>query len=153
HLALGLSAMAAGDLKEAERRFRASVKAKPDASAFMQLGLLCLRTGRTRDAMGYFQQALQLPVNASDRRSRTLHAELLGHLRDAAGDVDEVQAAQKAYAQSLAEWEKLLPASQGPDLAAAELRRGTLLHRLGKPTEAERAFEAAMRAAPRRYDT
>jgi tetratricopeptide (TPR) repeat protein len=62
---LGACYVHQGRYGEAEKCFLEYVEIKPDAKGFIKLGLICYKTGRTREAIKYCERALEIePTNA-----------------------------------------------------------------------------------------
>src|SRR5262245_24408174 len=152
YLATGIAEMNAGNATEAEARLRESLSAKETTSAQLQLGLLLERIGRGAEAAELYKKALQTAPDAqgSDDPQR---AEILEGLGDALRMVGKAQEAAQVYEQGLAIWDRNLSRQKGMRIGLAHLRRGVLLGRLARRTDAVSAFERAMENAPELRET
>jgi tetratricopeptide (TPR) repeat protein len=152
YAAIATAAMNAGNAKDAEGYFLESLQAQTSAATLVQYGLLLERVGRPQDAAARYQQALVLATgNASgDARPR---AEIWEHIGDASRASGDRDAAQRAYEKGLLAWRELGPVAASRRAGLAPLRRGVLLGRLGRATEAKVAFREAMDAAPGARET
>ena len=144
---IGMLAMNAGHVDEAERRFQASIVRDENANALLQLGLLLERTGRPKEARPYYRRALEL--TPSHTLSDSLHrAEILEHIGSVAGAQGRIREMKTNYETALDAWSEAIGLVEGSTAALAEIRRGVLLDHLGRHDEALDAFNSAMALAP-----
>lgn len=152
YMAIGLSEMNAGNAKAAEGRFHESLDARPTAPAYLQLGMLLERTGRASEAAAHYDKALSL-VSDDDLDAARQRAELWERKGDALRASGQRDAALLAYDKSLSAWTALVPSLRQRKAGAAELRRGVLLGRLARTTDAKAAFLRAIDLAPSMRET
>jgi tetratricopeptide (TPR) repeat protein len=147
HYVVGLLELNAGNAQEAERRFEASVDAQETADAQLELGRIAEGTNRAREAVQHYRRALDLTPGEGPAGARA-RARILEFLGNAYRKSDEDQQGDRMFQQALDLW-STLTIDQNPALAAeAHVRRGILLDRLDRRTEALTAFRQAMEAAP-----
>jgi tetratricopeptide (TPR) repeat protein len=152
YLAIGIAEMNAGNIEEAEVRFRESLKAKETVEALLQLGQLLGRVGRGPQAAPLFERALEVAPdkNATDGVKR---AEILEQLGDAQRISGSVAQSVQSYQRAMALWESTMPALEGSDVGHAQIRRGILFGRLGKGDRVIECFKLAMKYAPESRET
>jgi tetratricopeptide (TPR) repeat protein len=152
YLATGIAEMNAGNASEAEARLRQSLAAKETLSGMLQLGLLLERVGRNDEAAELYRRALQ---QASEAKSGDdpQRAEILERLGDSLRMLGKQQEAAQVYEQGLAIWDRNLSRQKGMRIGLAHLRRGVLLGRLARRSDAVTAFERAMENAPELRET
>ncbi|HMI90495.1 MAG TPA: hypothetical protein VK509_03985, partial [Polyangiales bacterium] len=80
-------------------------------------------------------------------------AEILERLGDSLRMLGKQQEATQVYEQGLAIWDRNLSRQKGMRIGLAHLRRGVLLGRLARRTDAVTAFERAMENAPELRET
>ncbi|MEM1415757.1 MAG: tetratricopeptide repeat protein [Myxococcota bacterium] len=156
-LLLGMAEMNAGNTLEARLRLEASVEIEERPETLVQLGLLAERTGDAAGATRHYRRALDL-TRANGPEGEVVRARLLEHLGDAYAGQGEALQASRHYRQSLDTVTRLGSAiadngGAGPQVATLRVREGILLDRLERHDEAVAAFRAAMRAAPRLFET
>ncbi len=156
-LLLGVAEMNAGHTAQARAHFEASLAAEERPEALVQLGVLDERSGNAGSAARRYRRALDL-TRATGLEGELQRARLLERLGDAFRAQGEETQAQRHYRQSLDGVRRLGRAvaeagGTGPQVATLHAREGILLDRLALHDEAVGAFRAAMRAAPRRFDT
>jgi tetratricopeptide (TPR) repeat protein len=139
--------MSRGNVREARERLEASLSARETREAHQQLGLLLERTGNAQGAAEHYRRALDM-TDQDGPEGTAARAELLEHLGDAFRMGADERQAERMYRQSLGLWDELARAVRGARAALVHVRRGILLSRLGDRSGAERAFDAAMDAAP-----
>ena len=149
-LAVALAEMSAGNAQEARAHLQASLDKRETTRALIQMGQLHARIGERDQALAYFAKALERASNreVDEQRLRAQILEQMGDVYRAAGQGDK---ASQSYTEALTIWENAL--KQGPEemeRAFGEIRRGVLLSRLDRSSEALDAFELAMQAVP--YD-
>ena len=161
----GLSALRAGNLKEAERLLQAVTRAQPQhVPALNVLGVVLGRLGRNGEAVASYDKALAVApdsVEAWYGRAMTLLA--AGRLQEAIASFDRVLAAKPDFAQvhllraklladlgrrdaALAAVDKLLGVM--PDFAEAWLGRSNILFEAGRYEEANSAARRAVALKP-----
>jgi tetratricopeptide (TPR) repeat protein len=152
YLAIGIAEMNAGNIDEAEGRFRESLKAKENVEALLQLGQLLGRMGRGLQAAPLFQRALEVAPdkNASDTVKR---AEILEQLGDAQRMSGSIEQSVQSYQRALGSWESAMPSLEGSAVGHAQTRRGILFGRLGKSDRVIECFKLAMKYAPESRET
>jgi tetratricopeptide (TPR) repeat protein len=153
YLATGIAEMNAGNATEAEARLRQSLAAKETLSCQLQLGLLLERVGRNDEAAEIYKHALQQATDARGNSDDPQRAEILERLGDSLRMLGKQQEAQQVYEQGLAIWDRNLSRQKGMRIGLAHLRRGVLLGRLSRRTDAVSAFEHAMENAPELRET
>jgi tetratricopeptide (TPR) repeat protein len=149
-LAVALAEMSAGNADEARARLQASLDKRETTRALIQMGQLHARIGQREEAAKYFARALDRTTlrDLEEARLRAQILEQIGDVQRASGKPGE---AAQAYTESLSIWESALKAgSEEMERAFGEIRRGVLLARLSRQSEALDAFELAMQAVP--YD-
>lgn len=156
-LLLGVAEMNAGHTEDARAHFEASLAAEERPEALVQLGVLDERSGNAGAAARRYRRALDL-TRATGLEGELQRARLLERLGDAFRGQGDAAQARRHYRQSLEGVRRLGRAvaeagGAGPQVAALHAREGILLDRLGLHDESVGAFRAAMRAAPRRFDT
>lgn len=151
-LAMGVSEMNSGYVEPARRHLEASLRIRRSPAGLLQLGMLSERTGDAARARTLYREALDQTPEQS-REDATARAELLEHLADASRRHGDPTFARRMYTQSLELWTAAARAARGEPLAAALVRRGVLLDRLGQHDEAVAAFRQAMLADPGRRFT
>jgi tetratricopeptide (TPR) repeat protein len=147
---LGRGLVAQGLLDEAERLLAPIVKRAPAADALEALGAIASERGRSVDARGHYEAAIQLPgegVGAQIARGR-LHR-LAGDASAAAGDLAR---ARSHYFAAFAIWTEL-GGDDAPDLPPAQtgqrlVETGRALWSIGEVEKAIDVFEAAMTVDP-----
>lgn len=151
-LAMGIAEMNAGFVEPARTRLEESLRLRRTALGLLQLGMLSERTGDPTRARALYREALDLTPEAS-REQADARAELLEHLADASRRAGDPQFARRMYAQALELWTAAARNARGEALAAALVRRGVLLDRLGDHAQAAEAFRQATIADPGRRFT
>lgn len=149
-LAVALAEMSAGNAEEAKAHLQASLDKKETTRALIQMGQLHARTGQRDEAAKFFARALDRTSlrDVEEARLRAQILEQIGDVKRASGKPGE---AAQAYTESLAIWEGALKSgAEEMERAFGEIRRGVLLSRLERQSEALDAFELAMQAVP--YD-
>ncbi|MDB4975383.1 MAG: domain protein putative component of TonB system [Myxococcaceae bacterium] len=149
-LAVALAEMSAGNAEEAKAHLQASLDKRETTRALIQMGQLHARIGQRDEAQKYFARALER-TNSKDLDEARLRAQILEQMGDVQRAAGQPEQAALAYTEALALWEAALKA--GPEemeRAFGEIRRGVLLSRLSRQSEALDAFELAMQAVP--YD-
>lgn len=152
YLAIGIAEMNAGNIAEAEGRFRESLKAKETVEALLQLGQLLGRVGRGPQAAPLFERALVVAPdkNAGDSVKRAEILEQLGDTQRMSGSVEQ---SLQSYQRAMALWESAMPALEGSEMGHAQIRRGIILGRLGKSDRVIECFKLAMKYAPESRET
>ncbi|MCC7537085.1 MAG: tetratricopeptide repeat protein [Deltaproteobacteria bacterium] len=151
-LAMGVAEMNAGFVEPARERLEASLRIRRTAMGLLQLGMLSERTGDAARARALYREALDSTPEAS-REEANARAELLEHLADASRRAGDPQFARRMYTQALELWSAAARNARGEALAAALVRRGVLLDRLGDHPQAAEAFRQATLADPGRRFT
>jgi tetratricopeptide (TPR) repeat protein len=149
-LAAALAEMSAGNTDEAKAHLKASLDKRETTRALVQLGQLHARIGERVEAQQYLQKALERTSlrDVEEARLRAQILEQLGDVQRASGHPAE---ATQAYTDALAIWDSALRVvAEDMERAFGEIRRGVLLVRLERSSEALDAFELAMQAVP--YD-
>jgi predicted O-linked N-acetylglucosamine transferase (SPINDLY family) len=127
----GLSALHAGNLKEAERLLLAVTRAEPNhVPALNLLGVVLGRLGRNAEAVASYDRALAFSADSAEAwygRGMTLLA--IGRPQDAIASFDRVLAVK-------------------PDFAQVHLLRAKLLSDLGRPEAALEAIDKLLAIAP-----
>ncbi|MET0344054.1 MAG: tetratricopeptide repeat protein, partial [Polyangiales bacterium] len=149
-LAVALAEMSAGNVEEARAHLQASLDKRETTRALVQMAQLHSRTGQLPEARRLLVRALERTTlrDMEEARLRAQILEQLGDVERASGNAKE---AQKHYTDAIAIWDGALKTGvEEMERAFGEIRRGVLLVRLERPTEALDAFELAMQAVP--YD-
>lgn len=149
-LAVALAEMSAGNIDEARSHLQASLDKRETTRALVQMGQINARTGELEEAHRFYARALERTTmrDVEEARLRAQVLEQLGDVQRAAGKPQE---AVQHYSDALAIWESALKSNpEEIERAFAEIRRGVLLARLERTSEALDAFELAMQAVP--YD-
>jgi tetratricopeptide (TPR) repeat protein len=149
-LAVALAEMSAGNVEEARRHLVASIEKRETTRALVQLGQIDARTGQLEAAQKSYERALERTTlrDVDEARLRAQILEQLGDVKRASGKRQE---AVQHYTDALGLWESALKSNpEEIERAFAEIRRGVLLVRLERMSEALSAFELAMQAVP--YD-
>ena len=147
HYVLGMLEMNTGNAREAKRRFEASIAARENADALLQLGLLLERVGESGEAARRYMRALELTPQ-TEEDGGLARAEIQERLGDAFRTDGNPAQAERMYRQALALWDGMRERATGRALAALEVRRGVLLERLGQDQASAETFRAAITAAP-----
>jgi tetratricopeptide (TPR) repeat protein len=135
HNNAGVLLVRLGDLAAAERHYRAALVLRPDdPEAGTNLGLLLSRAGRADEAIVAFAGVLD---------ARPDHAPALQGLAGLAA-----RRPDRAGALTALEHVRAAQAAGRDDRAALHARLGLALAELGRPAEAERHLEAALRLRP-----
>jgi tetratricopeptide (TPR) repeat protein len=130
-LRAGLDAEASGDLQEAERRYRAAVRAAPeDAEARYALGNLQMRLGQFADAQASYEAAAAL---------RPEHPETHNNLAVALAEQGRLEEAMAAYGRAL---------EARADYAEAHYNLGNALFALRRHEDAVASYERAVALRP-----
>jgi tetratricopeptide (TPR) repeat protein len=149
-LAVALAEMSAGNTDEARARLQASLDKRETTRALVQMGQLNARTGQPEEAQRYLSRALER-TTLRDVEEARLRAQILEQLGDVRRALSRPKEAAQAYTDALAIWDTALKAGvEEMERAFGEIRRGILLVRLERTSEALDAFELAMQAVP--YD-
>ncbi|HEX5655659.1 MAG TPA: tetratricopeptide repeat protein, partial [Polyangiales bacterium] len=149
-LAAALAEMSAGNTDEAKLHLKASLEKRETTRALVQLGQLHARIGERDEAQQYLAKALDR-TSLRDVEEARLRAQILEQIGDVQRASGKPAEAAQAYAEALAIWESALRVgTEDMERAFGQIRRGVLLSRLERPTEALDAFELAMQAVP--YD-
>ena len=155
----------AGDLAEAERRYRAVLDRDPhQVPALTNLGTVCLQTGRIAEAVGWLDASLAVkPDQPHALGNRAGALRYLGRLDEALASCDAALAVDAAYADGhntrgllLTERGRPLEALAALDRAVALNpghpafwnNRGVALAALARQDEAADAFDRALGLAP-----
>jgi len=149
-LAVALAEMSAGNADEARAHLQASLDKRETTRALIQMGQLHSRIGQRDEAAKYFARALDKTTlrDVEEARLRAQILEQIGDVQRASGKPGE---AGQAYTEALSIWESALKSgAEEMERAFGEIRRGVLLARLSRQSEALDAFELAMQAVP--YD-
>lgn len=149
-LAVALAETSAGNIDEAKQHLRASLERRETTRALVQMAQINARTGQFEEAKTYLDRALARTTSRDVEEVR-LRAQIVEQLGDVKRALGKPQEAREQYAEALSLWEGAL--KSGPEeieRAFAEIRRGILLVRLERTSEALDAFELAMQAVP--YD-
>ena len=127
----GLSALQAGNLKEAERCLQSVTRAQPNhVPALNLLGVVLGRLGRSAEAVASYDRALaSAPDSAEAWYGRGMTLLAIGRPQDAIASFDRVLAVQ-------------------PDFAQVHLLRAKLLADLGRPEAALQAIDKLLVIAP-----
>jgi tetratricopeptide (TPR) repeat protein len=152
YLAIGIAEMNAGNVAEAEGRFRESLKSKENLEALLQLGQLLDRVGQGPRATALFRRALEVAPDKSAGDS-IKRAEIFEQLGDAQRMSGEAEQSVKSYRRALALWEGAMPALEGSEASHAQIRRGVLSGRLGNSDQSIECFKLAMKYAPDNRET
>jgi tetratricopeptide (TPR) repeat protein len=149
-LAVALAEMSAGNVEEARTHLQASLDKRETTRALVQMAQLHARTGHPAEARGLLTRALE-KTSLRDLEEARLRAQILEQLGDVERTSGHPKEAAKHYADALSIWDTSLKSGvEEMERAFGEIRRGILLVRLERPTEALDAFELAMQAVP--YD-
>lgn len=143
----GMLEMNSGEPAEAERRFQASVGARPTPMALTQWGILLERTDRPAEAARKYREALDLTPQ-DDLGGLVRRAEILAHMGDAYRASGEADQANRMYRQSIDLFEQVRPQVEDERRGFLDAQRGILLDRLGRHDAAREAFMEAMTGAP-----
>lgn len=155
----------AGDLAEAERRYRAVLDRDPSqVPALTNLGALCLQTGRIVDAVAWLDASLAVkPDQPHALGNRAGALRYLGRLDAALASCDAAVAIDAAYADGHNTRGLLLTELGRPEAALGALdravalnpghpafwnNRGVALAALARQDEAADAFDRALALAP-----
>lgn len=152
-LAVGMAELSAGNAERASEHLKASLAARENAAALVQLGLLKARMGDVEAGEGLLRRALDMSSqrNANESKQR---AQFLEYLGDVLRSSPRASQSARLYTEALSLWDKLVDSfADGAARAFAHTRRGVLLQRLGRDKEAHEAFEKAMVASPGRRET
>ena len=149
-LAVALAEMSAGNADEARAHLQASLDKRETTRALIQMGQLHARIGQREEAAKFFARALDR-TSLRDIEEARLRAQILEQIGDVKRSSGKPEEAAQAYTESLAIWEGALKSgAEEMERAFGEIRRGVLLARLDRRSEALDAFELAMQAVP--YD-
>lgn len=160
-----LTLHAGGNLPEAERLYRARLKAVPgDADALQGLGILLAQRGQPGDAVALLRRAVAVRPGAASLHSNLGLALLtLGHAQEAAAHFTKAVAANPQLAEAhnglglaagqRGRHEEALDhlrraVAVRPDFAEAHANIGLALRELGRHSEARTACQAAISASP-----
>jgi tetratricopeptide (TPR) repeat protein len=138
----------AGRPEDAVRWLERSVAEEPSLQALELLGQLRMKRQQVTEAVALFQRALavQLPNEGVRTYLRAKVRRMLAEALDASGDLDS---AQRARREAIADWERLLQLDlrKGPR-AEALVERGKLLYLLGERDEALDSLRRGIDSAP-----
>ena len=149
-LAVALAEMSAGNVEEARSHLQASLDKRETTRALVQMAQLHARTGKPDEARALLTRALE-KTSLRDLEEARLRAQILEQLGDVERTAGHPKEAAKHYSDALSIWGTALKSGvEEMERAFGEIRRGILLVRLERPTEALDAFELAMQAVP--YD-
>lgn len=149
-LAVALAEMSAGNADEAKLHLQASLDKRETTRALIQMGQLHARIGQRDEAAKYFARALD-KTTLRDVEEARLRAQILEQMGDVQRGSGKPAEAKQAYTEAMSIWESALKSgAEEMERAFGEIRRGVLLARLERQSEALDAFELAMQAVP--YD-
>lgn len=152
-LAVGLAEMNAGNAKEARAHFEASLARRETVRALVQLGQLEAKLGKREEGLALLRRALDKTTKREieQLRQRAQIIEQIGDVQRALGRPEE---ARTSYAEALLSWDAAVRANEDPTQRAfSQIRRGVLLARLDRQSDALAAFELAMQVAADNRET
>ena len=152
-LAVGLAEMNAGNADEARAHFEASLARNETTRALVQLGQLDAKLGQREEALALLRRALE-QTSRRDVNQTRMRAQIIEQIGDVQRGLGKLEEARASYVEALLLWDASVRANEDASQRAfAQIRRGVLLSRLDRQSEALQAFELAMQAASDNRET